>query len=154
MFEDGFLETGAPMYMDIITLYFGLLPLLMGSAILLAVQKKYELHYKAQVTIFVITLLVVGLFEVGVRVSGGFSAFMQESNAHYTFMIVFLVIHIIIALISVVLYSLLIYSAVSEYRLHNTPVVKSHKKLARVVYIGMTMTSLTGVMIYYLLFVF
>jgi putative membrane protein len=154
MFETGFLGTSAPFYMDLVTFYFGILPLLMGTAIFMAVKKRYELHYKMQLSIFVLTLLVVGVFEVGVRISGGFSAFMEQSNANATFMIIFLLIHILIALATVVLYSILIYSAVKEFRLKSAPVVKSHKKLGILVFLGMSVTSFMGVTIYYFLFAY
>ena len=72
MFEAGFLGTKALIYMDIITIYFGLLPFLMASAIYMAIKKRYKLHYKMQLSIFIMTLIVVTLFEVGVRISGGF----------------------------------------------------------------------------------
>ena len=154
MFELGFFGTNAPLYMDIITLYFGLLPLLMGVAIYQAVKKRFELHYRMQTTIFVMTLLIVGVFEVGVRVSGGFNAFMEQSNADYLYMLIFLILHILVAFGSVILYSLLMYSSFKEFRLKSEPVVKSHKKLGRVVYLGMSVTSISGVLIYYFLFVF
>lgn len=154
MFGTGFLGTSAPFYMDLVTLYFGILPLLMGSAIFMAMKKRYELHYKMQLSIFVLTLLVVGIFEVGVRISGGFAAFMEQSNANATFMIIFLIIHILIALVSVVLYSILIYSAIKEFQLKSAPVVKSHKKLGIVVFLGMSITSVMGVTIYYFLFAY
>jgi putative membrane protein len=154
MFETGFLGTSAPFYMDLVTLYFAILPLLMGSAIFVAVKKRYELHYKMQLSIFVLTLLIVGVFEVGVRISGGFSAFMEQSNANTTFMIIFLLIHILIALATVVLYSILIYSAIKQFRLKSAPIVKSHKKLGMIVFFGMSITSFMGVMIYYLLFAY
>lgn len=154
MFETGFLGTSAPFYMDLVTLYFGILPLLMGSAIFMAIKKRYELHYKMQLSIFVITLLVVGVFEVGVRISGGFSAFMENSNVNATFMLIFLVVHILIALVSVVLYSILVYSAIKEFRLKSAPIVKSHKKLGIIVFLGMAITSIMGVMIYYFLFAY
>jgi putative membrane protein len=154
MFETGFLGTSAPFYMDLVTFYFGILPLLMGSAIYMAVKKRYELHYKMQLSIFVLTLFVVGVFEVGVRISGGFSAFMEQSNVNATFMLIFLVVHILIALVSVVLYSILIYSAIKEFRLKSAPIVKSHKKLGMAVFLGMSITSIMGVTIYYFLFAY
>jgi putative membrane protein len=154
MFETGFLGTSAPFYMDLVTFYFGILPLLMGIAIFMAVKKRYELHYKMQLSIFVLTLLVVGVFEVGVRISGGFSAFMEQSNANTTFMIIFLLVHILIALATVVLYSILIYSAIKQFRLNSAPIVQSHKKLGMIVFLGMSITSFMGVMIYYLLFAY
>jgi putative membrane protein len=154
MFELGFFGTNAPLYMDIITLYFGLLPFLMALAIYQALKKRYELHYQMQSIIFIATLIIVGIFEVGVRVSGGFDAFMEQSNADYLSLLIFLILHILVAFASVILYSLLIYSAFKEFRLKSSAVVKSHKKLGVVVYALMSVTSFSGVLIYYFLFLF
>ena len=154
MFNNGFLGTSAPVYMDVITLYFALLPLLMAVGIYMAVKKRYELHFQMQLTTYIMTLLIVVLFEVGVRLSGGFAFFMQDSNVNYSFMIVFLLFHIIVALVSVVAYSFLIYSSIKEFRLKSGVLIKNHKKFARLVYLGMTVTSITGVMIYYFLFIY
>jgi len=146
MFESGFLGTNAPMYMDVITLYFGILPLLMGTAIYMAVKKRYELHKKMNLAIYAITLLVVVFFEVGVRLSGGFAYFIQDSNAQYAFLFTFLLFHILVAFVSVVAYSLLIYKTVTK--------LQNHRKFGILVYLGMTVTSITGVMIYYFLFLY
>ena len=154
MFEAGFLGTKALLYMDIITLYFGILPILMASAIYLAIKKKYKLHYKMQLSIFAITLVVVAIFEVGVRVSGGFSAFMEHSNANYTYMLMFLVVHVLVAILSVVLYSTLIYSSTQQYIFKKEPFAPNHKKMGQVVFFGMTLTSIMGILIYYFLFMY
>ena len=154
MFENGFFGTSAPLYMDVITLYFGILPLLMGGAIYMAVKKRYELHYKMQLSIFIMTLVIVLVFEIGVRISGGFNAFMEHSNANYTNMVIFLAIHILVAIVTVVLYSLLIYSSIKQFKLKHEPVVKSHKKLGMIVFFGMTLTSIMGSLIYYFLFMY
>ena len=152
MFSSGFFGTNAPLYMDIITLYFSLLPILMGSAIYMAIKKRYKLHKNMQVAIFIVTLVIVALFEVGVRFSGGFDAFMRHSNADYTYMIIFLIIHILVAIVSVVLYSVLIYNALRDSVSDGEYL--SHKKLGIVVYIGMSATSIMGALIYYYLFVY
>lgn len=154
MFSQGFLGTSAPLYMDIVTLYFALLPLLMVAGIVMAVRKKLELHYKMQLSTFIMTLLMVVVFETGVRISGGLPAFMLHANINETFMWIFLIVHIFIALVSVVAWSILVYSAVKEFKLGATPFVKSHKKLGILVYIGMSITSCMGVMIYYFLFMY
>ncbi len=152
MFEVGFLGTKAPFYMDLITLYFGMLPVLLGSAIFMAMKHKYELHYKMQLSIFIVTLVVVVIFEIGVRVSGGFNEFMSDSNANYSAMAIFLAVHILIAIVSVIMWAVLIYSALRQFRLHKKPLVRSHAKIGKWVYFGMTITSIMGVMIYYFLF--
>jgi len=154
MFEIGFFGTKAPLFMDVITLYFAFLPFLMGFAIMMAVKKRYDLHFKMQMAIYIATISVVVIFEIGVRLFGGFNAFMHESNANYTFMLTFLIIHIIIALLSVVLYTILMHSAVKKYKLHSKPFISSHKKFGIITYLGMSITSITGVLIYYFLFIF
>ncbi len=154
MFETGFLGTKAPFYMDLITIYFGLLPLLMGSAIIMAMKKKFDMHYKMQLSTFIVTLVVVVIFEIGVRLSGGFNEFMNDSNANYSAMAIFLAIHVIVAVISVVIWAILIYSAIREYKFHKKPIIRSHAKLGRWVYFGMSATAIMGVSIYYFLFAY
>jgi putative membrane protein len=154
LFEQGFLQTDAPFYMDLVTTYFAILPFLLLSAIIMAMKKRLELHYKMQLSIFIFTLVMVVIFEIGVRISGGFAEFMKSANVNETFMLLFLVTHILIALASVVAWSILIYSAVKEFKLGAKPFVKSHKKLGMLVYAGMSITSFMGVTIYYLLFIY
>jgi putative membrane protein len=154
MFESGFLGTKALLYMDLITIYFAILPFLMGSAIFMAIKKKYKLHYKMQLSIFAITLIVVAIFEVGVRISGGFSAFMEHSNANYSYMLIFLVVHVLVAILSVALYSMLIYNSTREYIFKKEPFALNHKKMGQVVFFGMTFTSIMGILIYYFLFMY
>ena len=154
MFELGFLGTKALMYMDVITLYFGVLPFLMASAIYMAIKKRYKIHYKMQLSIYVLTLIIVTIFEIGVRISGGFSAFMEQSNANYSYMLTFLVIHVLVAILSVVLYSILIYSSSQQYIFKKEPLALNHKKMGQVVFFGMTLTSIMGILIYYFLFMY
>lgn len=154
MFDSGFLGTTAPTYMDFITIYFAALPFLLGFAILMAIKKRYDLHYKLQVLTFLVTIIVVVIFEIGVRVSGGFNAFMQESNADYLWMTIFLIVHILVALVSTVLWSVVIYNAYKQYKMHSKPFSRLHKKFGKAVYAGMTFTSVSGIMIYYFLFIY
>ena len=154
MFSQGFLGTAAPFYIDIVTLYFALLPFLLIVGIMMAVRKKFELHYKMQLSTFLLTLVMVVVFEIGVRFLDGYSVFIQNANINETFMGIFLLIHILIALVSVVAWSILVYSAIKEFKLGATPFVKSHKKLGMCVYAGMSITSFMGVLIYYFLFIY
>ncbi|MBD3823692.1 MAG: DUF420 domain-containing protein [Epsilonproteobacteria bacterium] len=153
MFETGFFGTQAPLYMDVVTLFFALLPILLGIGIVLAVKKNYETHYRFQLTTFIVTLLMVVLFEVGVRLSGGFALYVEQANVNATFLTLYLIAHILVALLSVIGWTILIYSAVKEYRLKAPAIVKSHKKLGKLVFLGMSITSYSGVGVYYFLFV-
>ncbi|MBN2896497.1 MAG: DUF420 domain-containing protein [Campylobacterales bacterium] len=152
MFAEGFLGTHALWYMDVATLYFGVLPLLLLGAIILAAKGRYVAHGMAQMTLFVLTLAVVALFEVGVRVSGGFMAFMERSHADMGFMVPFLIVHVLVALLSVVVWSALIYGAFKRTYIEKQPLGASHKRVGRYVFAGLCATSVMGVSIYYLLF--
>ncbi len=154
MFAEGFLGTHAPWYMDVATLYFGVLPLLLLGAIALAIRGRYAAHGITQMLIFALTLAVVALFEVGVRVSGGFVAFMERSHADMTFMVIFLAVHVLVALVSVVVWSALIYGAFKRMYLEKQPLSGAHKRVGRYVFAGLCATSVMGVSIYYLLFIF
>ncbi len=153
MFEVGFLGTSAPLYMDMITVYFALLPFLMGVAIVMAVQRRYKLHYIMQLWIYIVSIVFVVIFEIGIRMSGGFNAFIEGSITDYDGMTTFLIVHIVIAIISVILWSKLIYSATKEYKRRDNKPITSNKKLGKIIYAGMSITSAMGVSIYYFLFV-
>ena len=154
MFSSGFLGTSAPFYMDFITVYFALLPILMFLSISLAKKKRYDEHFLSQLILFAVTLVVVVIFEVGVRVSDGFLEFMKNAHVSYGFMTAFLVVHVSIALISVVLWSALLYGAVKSYKLENNGVSASHKKVGKFVFLGITIASYMGVGVYYFLFLY
>lgn len=154
MFGSGFLGTSAPFYMDFITLYFAILPVLMFLSITFAMKKKYEKHFMSQLILFAVTLVVVVIFEVGVRVSDGFVEFMKNAHVSFGFMITFLIVHVSVALASVVLWSALLYGAVKSYKLENNGVSASHKKVGKLVFLGITVASYMGVGVYYLLFVY
>jgi len=154
MFATGFLGTQAPLYMDVITLYFALLPFMLGVGIFYAIKGNQDLHYKIQLGTFILTLLVVVIFEVGVRLSGGFSEFMQDSNANHFWMVIFLIIHIFIAIVSVIVWSALIYGAVKHYKLDHEYLPVYHKKIGKLVFLGLSATSIMGVMIYFFLFIY
>jgi len=154
MFGIGFLGTKAPFFMDFITVYFAILPILVGLSIFAVIQKRYELHYKMQLVTFLVTLIFVTIFEVGVRIFGGFSTFMESSNVNLTFMIALLSIHILIAIVTTILWSSLIYSSVKQVKIENQQIQSSHKKFGKILFFGISITSFLGVLIYYLLFIY
>ncbi len=138
--------------MDLVTFWFAVLPFLMALAILFAVMKKYIVHMRLQTVVFVITLLMVVLFEVGVRLTGGFAAYAQHSTLAIEALSALLAVHILIAVAAVGGWSWLLIDSVRRYRGSGT-VSAAHKRYGRWVFAGMTTTSILGVLIYVLLFV-
>ena len=155
LFEPGFFGTRAALYMDIVTLYFALLPFLVFYSIGFAIKGEYEKHYKSQLAILLLSTVMVLTFEIGVRLSGGFAEFVKESSFSYEFMVGFLIFHILIALVTVVGWVALIYRSLKMYKEGGREAVSStaHKSVSRWVFTGIVATSLTGCMIYGFLFI-
>lgn len=148
MFHAGFLGTRAPFFMDAVTLIVAFLPLLVASAIYLAKAKKYKLHSYAQLFIFVFSVIVLGYFETGVRMVGGFEAFMQKSGVSHNYAFVVLVFHIAISIITLIVWAIAI--TMSKKLLKQN----KHKKIGMLTFLGVVLTSLTGIWVYFLLFVY
>ena len=156
MFAEGFLGTRAPFFMDFVTLIVAVLPLLVYGSILLARKKLYKMHAFAQNTIFIVSVIVVGYFEYGVRVGGGFDAFMEGSGVSYTYSSFVLGLHIVIAVLTLFYWTVTIFKANSQYINGVLPGEKSsvHKLLALKTFLGIIFTSFSGVWVYLLLFVY
>jgi len=156
MFEAGFLGTKAPLFMDMVTLIVAFLPLLVYGAIVLAKKRMYKLHNVVQNILFLFSLVVIVYFEIGVRVGGGFDAFMSESEVSYTYALIVLVLHIIIATLMLYYWSATIIHGNYHYIKRALPGRASsrHKVLAVKTYMGIIFTSFSGVWVYLLLFVY
>jgi putative membrane protein len=151
-FEPGFLGTKALMYMDIVTLYFAILPFLLGLSIYQAMQGNHKLHYQSQFIILCVTLVMVIIFEIGVRVTGGFVEYAKESPISYDFLLLFLIVHIFIAIMAVGGWIYLIISAYKSYRNDQLENKEKHRRMGRWIFVALTVTSIMGSSIYLFLF--
>jgi len=152
MFENGFLGTSAPFYMDVSTLYFALLPILMATAVFLAVKKLFKAHAYAQMGLFILTIAVVLYFEIGVRLDGGYFAYIEKTSLPKDKMAIYMVIHIFIALISTLVWAYHTIRSFKEF-VKTKSVYTNHKVIGRLIFTGMTITSIMGVGVYWLLFI-
>jgi putative membrane protein len=148
MFESGFLGTRAPFFMDFVTLIVALLPFLMMGAISFARMKKYKAHQIAQYILFVVSVIVVGYFEVGVRIGGGFDSFIEGSSVAHNYALMVLIVHIIIAVVTLFVWTMAITRAKKYLR------EKKHKHMGKMTFSGVILTSLSGIWVYLLLFVY
>lgn len=148
MFELGFLGTRAPFFMDLVTIIVAILPLLMMSAITLAVKKQYKYHAIAQKTLFIVSVIVFAYFEAGIRMNGGFNAFMDSSSVSYNYAFMVLVAHIIISVLTLFVWVL----TLSKTKKHLES--NMHKKIAHITFTGIILTSLSGIWVYLLMFVY
>ena len=156
MFEAGFLGTRAPFFMDFVTLIVAGLPLLIYVNILAAKKGMYKLHAFLHDVLFVVTLVVIAYFEIGVRVGGGFDAFMEGSGVSHTYASVVLGIHILIAVVTLYFWVLSLYHGHRMFYRGDIPGKMSmlHRKQALKAFIGIVLTSFSGIWVYLLLFVY
>lgn len=149
----GFLGTNAPFYLDLATVYFAILPFLLAFSIYLAIKRKYKKHFISQAIILSFTLLIVVIFEIGIRISGGFLEYSKYSNLSFDFMLVFLIVHILIAIAAVGGWLFLFISSYKAYKSNSLNGGK-HKKIGKWIFTALTISCIMGVFIYLFLFVF
>lgn len=154
MFETGFFGTKAPLFMDIVTLIVILLPFLLFGSIALAMKKQFALHKLTQVTLFIVTVIVVLFFEYGVRIDGGIEKYLTYTEISDSFVISFLVFHITIAMVAIFLWARLLYLSLKASKTGELPGKFSlyHKKFAKATTIAILLTGITGFGVYYILF--
>lgn len=156
MFAQGFMGTRAPLFMDVVTLIVAILPLLVYMAITLARKEFYKAHALSQNIIFIFSLIVVGYFEYGVRMGGGFDAFMKGSAVSHTYASIVLALHVVIAVVTLLYWSITVVTANYQFSQKLLPGAKSnaHKLLALKTFLGIIFTSFSGIWVYLLLFVY
>ena len=155
MFAPGFLGTRAPFYMDFVTLIVALLPLLVAVAISFARRGEVVIHKVVQLVIFVVSVIIVGYFEYGVRINGGFDVFVRESGMPRDFVFAFLLLHILIAVLTLAWWVRAIKSGFDALRLESiTERRGKHRQLGKQAAVGIFLTSLSGIGVYLFLFVF
>jgi putative membrane protein len=154
-FEPGFLGTRAPMYLDLVAVFFMLLPLLLFVSVRFAVKGEIKKHLNSQLAVFVMTLVMIVVFEVGMRMAGGFGEYMKESSISYNYFITFLIVHIIVALATVNLWSYQIISSVKAYKkgILTGETAQRHRKIAKFLMLGIAVTLTQAASIYYFMFV-
>ena len=156
MFTPGFMGTRAPFFMDLVTLTVALLPLLVYLGILAAKRGYYGFHRGYQWLLFLFAMVVIGWFEYGVRVGGGFKSYMLQSRLPHWLLLSFLVLHVLVAVLSFYWWIRTLLKAERQWRDRNLPGGYSLRHIRngwRSAW-GICLTSLTGIWIYLALFVF
>ncbi|MCP5052132.1 MAG: DUF420 domain-containing protein [bacterium] len=153
MLPKGFYGTSADILMDIlVTLQVVILPILLWS-FMSARKGRYQKHKKIQIFLASAIGLAVIAFEVDVRLSGGAMELFKSSSLYDgTFLWVCLGVHLFIAGGTVVVWVWLMILSVKRFP--NPPVPNDfstrHRFWGRVGMIGMVLTGITGIGVYYL----
>ena len=156
MFHPGFLGTPAPFFMDFVMLIVALLPFLIGLGIVLARRGWYGIHRVYQWFVFIVSVVVVGWFEYGVRVGGGFHSFVETSTLPKSLLWGVLIFHIIVSTLTIIWWIKTLISAERAYEKRNLPGghTRPHRRQGWQTAVGVFLTSLSGIWVYLLLFVF
>lgn len=141
--------------MDVMAIYFAILPFLFAITIYFAIKKNYKLHLQTQTILLTISLLVILYFEVSARVFGGFMMYADNSSFSFEFLVIYLVIHIIIATASLGGWLYLYIISLKAYRNNDIKSIinSKHKKIGKAIFAFMSLSSFMGVLLYLFLFV-
>jgi len=120
----------------------------MLGVIYFAKIKKYKVHQILQYVLFIVSVIVVAYFEVGVRIGGGFDSFIEQSSVAHNYALIVLIIHILIAVVTLFMWILALGRAKKYLR------EGKHKEMGKMTFSGIVLTSLSGIWVYMLLFVY
>jgi putative membrane protein len=155
--RDGFLGYPASFMLDVVVCaLIVVVPTLLFSLYTVKVHKNYALHKRLQITLGIVLLIAVGLFEIDMRLQGGFEQILTKrsrplSPAELAFFKQVLFVHLGFAISTVVLWGTTLRLALK--RIPNPPAPCPHSPLHKLLgwlsAIDITLTSITGLMVYY-----
>lgn len=135
-------------------------PILLFSLFLVKVRKNFTAHRNVQLLLAVVLLIAVVLFEIDIRLHGGWEQIVNRPEGRITpermeTIRQSLYVHLVFAISTPIVWGITIVGALRKFA--NPPVPspysRVHKVLGWVSVIDLTMTSVTGLMFYYLAFI-
>lgn len=154
---NGFLGTDATLMLDVVVCSLVLvIPTLLFSIATVKFKKNYLLHKRIQVTLGIVLAVVVALFELDMRLQGGFWEISKNSSyAGTDFLRNILYFHLVFSISTPILWAVTILTALKRFPNPPHPDVFSltHKRLAWASVFDMTATAVTGLMVYYFGFI-
>jgi uncharacterized membrane protein YozB (DUF420 family) len=151
----GFLDTKAPLYMDIVVSYLAALPFLIAFSIFLAARRNLKLHQLTQTVLFLLTFSILGLFAYSVHYHFGLNTLLEKTSMPHNQAMLFLFGHIVIAIFTIVSWFLTLVYAISDRKRRALPGVysRTHKRAGRRVFLAIFLTSTSAVVLYWMFFV-
>jgi putative membrane protein len=142
--------------MDFVMIVVALLPFLIYIGIVLAHRGHYGAHRIYQWFVFIVSVVVVSWFEYGVRVGGGFRSFVETSTLPKMLLWGVLIFHILVSVVTIVWWIRTLIGAERAYDIQNLPGGHTlpHRRQGWQTAVGVFLTSLSGIWVYLLLFVF
>lgn len=132
------------------------IPTLLVSLYAVRIRRNYVLHKFLQITLGVVLLIIVGLFEVDMRLHGGIVGILAKrsrplSAAELTSFYRLLYVHLFFAVSTVCLWGTTLSLALRRIPSPPAPCSHSplHKRLGWFSVADITLTSVTGLLVYY-----
>lgn len=155
--HNGFLGYPASLMLDVVVCaLLVVVPTLLFSLYAVKVRRNYTLHKRLQVTLGAVLLVAVGLFEVDMQFQGGIAGILAKrarplSGEERAFFDSLLKVHLCFAVSTVVFWGLTLGLALRRIPRPPAPCPHSpvHKVLGWLSAVDITLTSVTGLMVYY-----
>jgi putative membrane protein len=153
---EGFLPGSRATFMlDLVAVaMFAVLPMLAFGIRLVRVDRNYIVHKSAMSTIAIVLAVAVILFEIEMRVVG-WRHLAEISPYFQTTLFPVLSVHLLFSVSTTILLTLTVFLAWRRFPTPPRPTQHSthHKILGRLSAIGLTLTSVTGWIFYYMAFI-
>jgi uncharacterized membrane protein YozB (DUF420 family) len=154
---EGFLGTRASFMLDVLVIAMLVVVVVLAWSIYqVKYRRRYQLHKWVQVSLGLVLLVAVIVFEVDVRLYGWEERAAGQLGGHApTHVWVMLAIHLVFAVAATILWPVVILRALLNFSNPPAPGPHSrfHRRWARVAAIDMFITAFTGWTFYYLAFV-
>lgn len=159
----GFLGYDASLMLDVVVCaLLAVVPALLWSLYEVKVRRRYALHRNIQLVLAAVLLLAVLLFEVDMRLQGGWRNIINRDPSNPRLagealdqVRTLLYVHLCFAISTPILWGATIYLALKRFPNPPLPGPHSelHKKLGWLSVLDLVMTSVTGLTFYYMAFV-
>jgi uncharacterized membrane protein YozB (DUF420 family) len=159
--SNGFLGYNATLMLDVVACaLIVVVPTLLFSLFAVKIRHNYRLHKALQISLGIVLLVIVGLFEIDMRIHGGIDGILARRSrlltpAERDSFNTLLYVHLFFAISTVVLWATTLILALKRIPDPPTPGDHSrlHKRLGWLSAVDITLTSVTGLMVYYYGFV-
>ena len=144
----GFLGTRADTLIDLAIVFFVLAPFLMVYALRLAAQRRHREHRNLQAGLLLAAIVAVLMLEISLRFGSAGEAF-AASSLYGPPMTALFVVHLAIAIPTFILWCWL--AALSWRRFSHTlpgPFGPTHRRWGKLAFVGLCLSSATGIGLY------
>jgi uncharacterized membrane protein YozB (DUF420 family) len=159
--SDGFLGYKSSLMLDVVVCALAIVvPTLLLSLYAVKIRRNYKLHKALQIALGVVLLVIVGLFEFDMQCQGGIDGILAKRSRPLTrderaSFNTLLYVHLFFAISTVFLWATTLILAVKRMPRPPGPCDHSplHKRLGWLSATDITLTSVTGLLVYYYGFV-